>query len=100
MNCATSGAGETVKVVSVLGPQHCGSTMVFNLIRELGSASGLRAHSCWSGDWRDGLPLPAHDFLVLKDHELPEDIISVSDVVIVPVRHPVDALLTHIKRYT
>lgn len=89
-----------MKTVAIIGPQHCGSTMFFNAARELGAAAGMRVHSCWAGAWRDGTPTPPADLLVMKDHELPADLISASDVAIVPVRHPVDALLTHVKRYT
>lgn len=89
----------TMKTVAVIGPQHCGSTMVFNAIREAGLACGIRSTSLWCQRWRDGGEIPPCDLLVLKDHHLPADLLSAADHALVPVRHPVDALLTHIHRY-
>jgi len=80
-------------IVSIVGPQHCGSTMLYNTVRIIFNHARL--------NFETFLFQPGHDCenKIIKCHGFDVNIAEISHHIFMPIRDVRDSALTAIKRY-
>lgn len=79
--------------ICIVGTHQTGSTRLFNLVRFIYESKGLRVHSCW--DYK-GLydNSNEYDVIINKVHDTDYDNLSKYDIVLLPIRHLIDAAIS------
>jgi hypothetical protein len=88
-----------MKIVSIVGPTQCGSTLLFNLTRFLYEANQVSMDSCWVDDYANGQYDAHADVLVVKVHSMDINVLQKADIILLPLRDLRDAALSHMMRF-
>ena len=88
-----------MKVISVVGLQHCGSTLLFNLISFILRKKNKTFKTICFNKQRDFRRIPPkYDYLLVKSHVFIPKLQKISNIIFIPKRDIRDSLITHMKR--
>lgn len=85
-----------MKKILICGPTQCGSTRVFNLVRLLFEKNNIKVASKWIHKPSPDTP---HDVLIVKCHDIVPENLKNYECIILPLRDPRDASISHAKRF-